>query len=122
MENQNNFMGNEKLEYGQIILGHIKEILKISRYGLFEPEICVRYQTAILVLADALYNYYDDEMRESEQEFDRCKKLPKYENSFGHYREFFRALMGLLQRNNYLKSVVYGEDRDELAQEEGEND
>jgi len=122
MESEKTFFGNEKLEYGQIILGHIKEILRISRFGLFNPEICVRYQTAILVLADALYNYYDDEMKKSEQEFKRCSKLPKYNNSFGHYRELFRALMGLLQRNNYLKSAVYGEDKDELAQEGGEDD
>jgi len=122
MESEKTFFGNEKLEYGQIILGHIKEILRISRFGLFNPEVCAGYQTGILVLADALYNYYDDEMRESEREFKSCSKLPKYHNSFGHYRELFRALMGLLQRNNYLKSAVYGEDKDELAQEEGKDD
>ena len=45
MSEVNNFSSNDRLEYGQIILGHIKQILKLSMLDLSNPDICGRYET-----------------------------------------------------------------------------
>jgi len=115
--NPNNFMNNDKLEYGQIILGHIKQILKLSLCDLSDGNVCGKYQSSILTLSDALYSYYDEQMIKDYAAFDRDNNDKNFDNSYRHYRNLFRALLSLVKRNEYFKSAVYGEDSDEVVEE-----
>lgn len=120
MSEVNNFSSNDRLEYGQIVLGHIKQILKLSMLDLGNPDICGRYETAVLTLSDALYSYYDDEMIKDYERFEKCRLDRKNDKTYGHYRNLFRALLGLTKRVDYFKSAVYGEDNEIIDDERGE--
>lgn len=74
----NKFEGNEKLEFRQIVLGHIKKILEISSHELrnmtytvfhgnhdetkYEEDTRISYVQAIENLAYILIPYFDDDM------------------------------------------------------------
>lgn len=161
MENTNSYT-NDKLEFRQIVLGHIKRILELSSHELrnttyvishgnysdtkYQEDTRYSYMQAIENLAYVLIPYFDEEML---QVYEKCEKII---NAFGfeikkilkktytrlceelgkenlgdcfviemklkYAKKLFIALNRLLKRNDYLKSAVYGEDKDELGVED----
>ena len=161
METTNSYT-NEKIEFRQIVLGHIKRILELSSHELRDSTRYIThvnhsdkieqedtrfsYIQAIENLAYILIPYFDDEML---QVYERCVRII---NAFGYEvkrilkktyekikedtgkddlgnafvlemklrytKKLFIALNMLLKRNDYLKSAVYGEDKDELGVED----
>ena len=145
MESEKTFIGNDKLEFRQIVLSHIRNILNLSLRSNKDGEKLSLYFNSIEALADVLIPFYDErmntEIEQFEEELIKIKKENNeklralypadYSNRYSGihyakkksaYRNIFRKLNILLKRNDYLKSSVYGEDKDELAQEEGEDD
>jgi hypothetical protein len=57
-----------RLEYGQIILGHIDKILKLSLVDISNSNIAGRYKSAVLSLGDSLTAYFDDDMKKYKRE------------------------------------------------------
>ena len=166
METQNNY-NVDKLEFRQIVLGHIKKILEISshelrdttrvtNHGNFSETIeqedtRYSYIQAIENLAYILMPYFDEPMYklyvksmrvinaydfEIQKMFIQevaqiCRELGKDSVNLNPYcidkkieyaKKLFVELNRLLKRVDYLKSVIYGEEKDEVAQdnEEGE--
>ena len=138
------FSGDERLEFRQIVLGHIKHILNLSlrsnRYG----EKLGLYFNSIETLADVLIPFYDEQMNNEVEEFEnelieiqtensaKLKALcpSDYSNQYKNiyyakkkhaHRNLFRKLNLLLKRNDYLKESVYGEDKDELVSSEDDD-
>jgi hypothetical protein len=114
-----------RLEFGQIILGHIDKILKLSLLGISQDDVAVRYKSAVISLGDSLTAYFDDDMKKAELKFE--EKRGKKIGSVKDYRIYFRELLNLVNRVDYFKNSVYGEDRDELISddedsEEGDED
>jgi len=145
MESEKTFIGNDKLEFRQIVLSHIRNILNLSLRSNKDGEKLNLYFNSIEALADVLIPFYDEQMNKEIEQFEKTlieiqtknnEKLralypADYSNRYSGihyakkksaYRNIFRKLNILLKRNDYLKSSVYGEDKDELAQEEGEDD
>ena len=145
MESEKTFIGNDKLEFRQIVLSHIRNILNLSLRSNRDGEKLILYFNSIEALADVLIPFYDEQMNNEIEQFEnilikiqienneQLKKLCPadyydkyagihYAKKKSAYRNIFRKLNILLKRNDYLKSSVYGEDRDELAQEEGEGE
>ena len=145
MESEKTFIGNDKLEFRQIVLSHIRNILNLSLRSNKDGEKLSLYFNSIEALADVLIPFYDEQMNKEIEQFEKTlieiqkKNTEKlralypadYSNRYSGihyakkksaYRNIFRKLNILLKRNDYLKSSVYGEDKDELAQEEGEDD
>jgi len=166
MENQSIY-NVDKLEFRQIVLGHIKRILEISSHELrdntyttnhvnysqttFQEDTRNSYTQSIENLAYVLMPYFDKDMQEI---YDKCIAVI---NAFGYElrldilkeeyekicedvgeektrnffviqmklkyaKKLFIALNMLLKRNDYLKSAVYGEDKDELVSGDDEED
>lgn len=157
----------DKLEFRQIVLGHMKRILELSSHELrdttytishghysdtkYQEDTRFSYIQAIENLAYVLMPYFDDEMREV---YDKCVKIINafsfqiknilnktykkmceelgkkdlkdtgfsVEMKLKYAKKLFIALNMLLNRNDYLKSAVYGEDKDELVSEDDEGD
>jgi hypothetical protein len=107
-----------RLEYGQIILGHIDKILKLSLIDISNSNIAGRYKSAVLSLGDSLTAYFDEEMKSAELEFEKTRKQEI--SSVRAYRIYFRELLNLVKRNDYFKNAVYGEDKDEIVSDECE--
>ena len=145
MNEINSYGGNDKLEFRQIVLSHIRNILNLSLRSNRDGEKLSLYFNSIEALADVLIPFYDEQMNKEIEQFEKTlieiqkkntEKLSAlypadYSNRYSGihyakkksaYRNIFRKLNILLKRNDYLKSSVYGEDKDELAQEEGEDD
>jgi len=146
MENDKNFIGNEKLEFRQIVLGHIKNILNLSLRSNSDGRNLSLYKNAIEGLSDVLIPFYDKQMNSEIEEFEKeliviNKENYKREKSLcphdysetygkihyakmkGLYRNLFRKLNLLLKRNDYLKESVYGESNsEEIVEEKGEGD
>ena len=145
MESEKNFIGNDKLEFRQIVLSHIRNILNLSLRSNRDGEKLSLYFNSIEALADVLIPFYDEQMSKEIEQFENTlltiqkeknEKLKAlcpsdfssryagihYAKKKSAYRNIFRKLNILLKRNDYLKSSVYGEDKDEFAQEEGEDD
>jgi len=162
METQN--YNYDKLEFRQIVLGHIKRILELSSHELrdttfvithgnynetkYQEDTRYSYVQAIENLSYILIPYFDKEMQKvydecievvngldyevceyCKKEYERiCKEMDKeslgrgfvIEMKLRYVKDLFIALNLLLNRNDYLKSVVYGEDKDELVS--GEED
>jgi hypothetical protein len=57
-----------RLEYRQIILGHIDKILKLSLVDISNSNIAGRYKSAVLSLGDSLTAYFDDDMKKYKRE------------------------------------------------------
>jgi len=150
METQNNY-NVDKLEFRQIVLGHIKRILEIGSHELRDTtrQIDTAIQ-AIENLAYVLIPYFDDEIL---QVYERCERIingfgyevrnilnktferikketgkENLENVFvlemrlRYSKKLFIALNMLLKRNDYLKSAIYGEEKDEVAQDNEESE
>ena len=101
MESENSFIGNDKLEFRQNVLSHIRNILNLSLRSNRDGE-------KLKALSPHYYSCRYSGIHHAKKK--------------SAYRNIFRKLNILLKRNDYLKSSVYGEDKDELAQEEGEDD
>jgi|6_EtaG_2_1085325.scaffolds.fasta_scaffold06730_6 hypothetical protein len=130
------YNNEESISIQQIILNLTKKITDLSLQIVNEDsrvEHIKAYKDSILSLSDVLVPFYDDVMNEAytkyEEEFDSlikntCEKgLVKNTNKWKSgtrklHRQLFRELNLLLNRNDYLKSAVYGEDRDEIAEED----
>ena len=158
-----NIYNADKLEFRQIVLGHIKKILELSSHELrdttyiishgnfsdtkYQEDTRVSYIQAIENLSFVLMPYFDKEMQEV---YEGCvavinaydfqiestykdeiklilKELGKESINVKPYcldkkiecaKALFVALNMLLKRNDYLKSAVYGEDKDELGVED----
>lgn len=156
----------DKLEFRQIVLGHIKRILELSSHELRnstrhiihpnhtdtieQEDTRYSYIQSIENLSYVLIPYFDKKMRDV---YDKCIEII---NAFGYEikrnlkktferikeetgkedlgnafvlemrlkyaKKLFIELNMLLKRNDYLKSSVYGEDKDEIAQEEDEGE
>jgi len=145
MESENSFIVNDKLEFRQIVLSHIRNILNLSLRSNRDGEKLTLYFNSIEALADVLIPFYDEQMNKEIEQFESTLiKIQKenneqlralcpadyssryagihYAKKKSAYRNIFRKLNILLKQNDYLKSSVYGEDKDEIAQEEGEDD
>lgn len=143
MNEVNNFSGDEKLEFRQIVLGHIKQILNLSLRNNRDGEKLSLYFNSIEALADVLTPFYDEQMSNEIKDFEnvlsilqkdnevRLKslspldyskkyKLIYYSKKKNAYRNIFRNLNLLLNRNDYLKESVFGEDSSEEIIESNE--
>ena len=136
----NNYGGEENLSFRQIVLNYMRKImylnLKVVPQGaIIDYTKC--YKRAVLGLSDVLLPFFDDEMTSAYNRFleeydfmmrettdgQKILNQVKYcSDSMRICRDLFRKLNLLLNRNDYLKSNVYGEDKDELAQEESEGE
>jgi len=146
MENDKPFIVNEKLEFRQIILAHIKNILNLSLRSNRDGENFSLYRNSIEVLSDVLIPFYDVQMTNEIKEFEKeliiinkenykqeRKLSPRdYSDNYAGvyytqkkcaYRSLFRNLNLLLKRNDYLKESVFGEDTSsEIVEEKGEGE
>jgi hypothetical protein len=166
METPNNY-NVDKLEFRQIVLGHIKKILEISSHELrdttyttshgnysettFQEDTRFSYIQAIENLAYILMPYFDEPMYKLYVKYmlvinaydfqiqkmfiqevaQICKEIGKEDINLKPYcidkkieyaKKLFVELNRLLKRVDYLKNAIYGEEKDEVAQdnEEGE--
>ena len=143
MESENSFIANDKLEFRQIVLSHIRNILNLSLRSNRDGEKLSLYFNSIEALADVLIPFYDEQMSKEIEQFEKTLKEIQKENNEklmkltplayrceykgihyakkkSAYRNIFRKLNILLKRNDYLKSSVYGEDKDEMGVEDDE--
>lgn len=104
-----NFTKPDKLEFGQIILGHIKQILLLSRTRGKITE----FRNGVIVLGDSLSSYFDTEMLKAEEHFDNIQNKNNRD-----YRIYFRELLALVKRVDYFKNAVYGEASDDIIEDE----
>ena len=135
---ENNYGETDKIEFRQIVLSHIRNILNLSLRSNQDGEKLSLYFNSIEVLADVLIPFYDEQMNDEFEQFEdelrknniennkKINELTPHDYSCGYerkhhtkmksaYRNIFRKLNILLKRNDYLKSSVYGEDRDEMG-------
>lgn len=142
---ENSFGGFEKLEFREIVLGHIRKILDLSFRPNNDGNKWGLYISSINSLSDVLIPFYDERMEKEFDEFEtNLRELYKeksekwdslspseysknYEPKFISirnllYRNLFRKLNLLLKRNDYLKSSVYGEEQDEIVEEDEEDE
>lgn len=124
----------DKLEFRHIVLEHIRNILNLS----LKPTQHFRLKTetmndAVLSLRDVLLPFFDSEMKSAYLEYEKnLKYLQKHseviEGEYKVYRFNYSGLLAitrklfgdlnlLLNRNDYLKSVLYGENEDEIVSE-----
>lgn len=139
MESENSFIGNDKLEFRQIVLSHIRNILNLSLRSNRDGEKLSLYFNSIEALADVLIPFYDEQMSKEIEQFENELMQIQKENSIKlkqlcprdycdthervyyakkkrAHRNLFRKLNMLLKRNDYLKESVYGEDNEEVIE------
>ena len=141
-----NIYGNDKLEFRQVVLAHLKNITDLSLRSNADGQSPFLYFNSVEALSDLLVSFFDKKMNDEIEEFEKSLVEISKENaeklkslspadyskkySAAHfakkrtvYRIIFRKLNQLLERNDYLKTSVFGEDKDEVATEEDdEND
>ena len=147
MSDVKSFSSDERLEFRQIVLGHIKHILNLSLRSNRDGDKLNLYINSIQVLADVLIPFYDKQMSNEIEEFEKKITAIQLENSKQlarlcprdysdryedihisnikqTYRNLFRKLNLLLKRNDYLKESVFGEDNEEVIEdkEQGEEE
>jgi|TARA_R100000501_G_C2596382_1_gene94797 hypothetical protein len=155
----------DKLDFRQIVLSHIKKILEISsnelrdktlvkNHGAYSETIenentQISYIQAIENFSYILIPYFDKETKEIYEKSIEIINLYahqiklKFEKEYNeiakeigedrinvkmwgldiktkYAKDLFISLNLLLHRNDYLKSAVYGEDKDEVVTEEEE--
>ena len=139
MSDVKSFSSDERLEFRQIVLGHIKHILNLSLRSDRDGEKLSLYFNSIEVLADVLIPFYDEQMNKEVEQFENELMQIQKENSIKQkelcprdysdtyvgiyyakkkraHRNLFRKLNMLLKRNDYLKESVYGEDNEEVIE------
>jgi len=168
MESDKTFTGNEKIEFREIVLQHIRRILEIGSHELRDTtrvvthanhtetieseDLRYSYIQAIQNLAYVLIPYFDEDITEvfnkaefviNAYDFQLQKYFKKtitkiFSEKYGndkvpiiffinkkieYAKKLFIELNKLLHRNNYLASAVYGEEKDDIAEdEEGEKE
>lgn len=132
---------SERLEFRNLVLSHIGSILKLSLRSDRDSQKLKLYFNAVETLSDVLIPFYDEQMEKESKEFETKVSLIKKENNKkkrelcqmdyankhervfnakmkSAYRNIFRKLNTLLNRNDYLKTSVYGESEDEVVKED----
>jgi hypothetical protein len=135
----NNYGGEENLSFRQIVLNYLRKIMDLNLKIVnpdFKIEYVQTYRDSVLGLSDVLVPFFDEQMNKIyakyEREYEEMLKqtthngmvtnIPTYKRLTKQiHRELFRELNLLLNRNDYLKSSVYGEDKNEVVRE-GEDD
>jgi hypothetical protein len=132
-------LNNDKLEFRTIVLQFIHNITNLSlNFSVSDVDKIIAMNDAVLCLSDVLVSFYDDEMKKSYSNYEDCVKILRKKQYVieGNYqvrrfdylkfkqitRYLFRELNSLLGRVDYLKSAVYGEDKDELVSDEDESE
>lgn len=126
----NRYSSEESLSFRGIVLNYVKKIIELNLRVIEGDGVkhTKTYRDSILGLSDVLLPFYDKDMTDSYSKFEKeyneileeeitkesTKKIMRI------CRELFRNLNLLLKRNDYLKSSVYGEERDEIAVDEEE--
>ncbi len=152
----------DKLEFRQIVLSHLKRILEISSHELRDStreittshsvnvieqeDTRLAYVQAIENLAFVLKPYFDEKIQEVyddcievtsafpyevklilKEEYDKVLEDTGKDNLSKEFtaemkvryaKELFIELNMLLHRNDYLKSSIYGESKDETVEED----
>jgi len=124
MDNQEFITGTDKLEFRQIVLGHLRKILDLS-LKIHNPDLIIAYtktyRDSILTLSDILLPFYDKEMNEVYEQYEKdykqifedTKNIDKQTSLVNKTsRKLFRNLNLLMKRVDYLKGTVYGEERE----------
>ena len=127
MDDHGFITSKDKLEFRQIILGFIKNIIDLTLRIVPPPHklaFTEAYSDSIRSLSDVLLPYYDDKMKTAYKTYEESfKKLGEGSVKVNNveflrrtHRELFRQLNKLLGRKDYLKKVIYSEsdDDDEL--------
>jgi len=125
METQEFITSNEKIEFRQIVLGHLKKILDISfKKDLDSEERITMYVHSIKTFSDILLPFFDIKMDTYYKQYIKeYKDLRKetcdngcVKNDSKYYprvksihRNLFKELNLLMKRVDYLKGTVYGE-------------
>lgn len=132
---------NNGLEFRQIVLGQLKQILNLSLRSNKDKQKLDFYFNSIEALADVLIPFYDEQIEkflvlfesqlgllEMENKQEIKKLCPnEYSESYNPiyllkkeklYRELFKRLNLLLKRNNYLKDEIFGDNFNEENEEE----
>jgi hypothetical protein len=135
----NNYGGEENLSFRQIVLNYLRKIMDLNLKIVnpdFKIEYVQTYRDSVLGLSDVLAPFYDEQMNTAHSKYEReyaemIKRTTQngiVTNSTSYkietkkiHRALFRELNLLLNRNDYLKSSVYGEDKNEVVRE-GEDD
>lgn len=135
----NNYGGEENLSFRQIVLNYLRKIMDLNLKIVnpdFKIEYVQTYRDSVLGLSDVLAPFYDEQMNKAHLKYEReYAEMLKQTTTNGMvtkstsykietkkiHRALFRELNLLLSRNDYLKSSVYGEDKNEVVRE-GEDD
>ena len=131
--------GEDKLEFKNVVLNHIKEILAQSlTITQGNQEKINSYVDSVCGLADILLPFYDKKMTEAYTKFEEAKEKlikdtsddfvikneAKYFSSIKSiHRKLFRQLNLLMKRQSYLASGVDAEgseDKEDKEDKEGE--
>ena len=137
MNGEDKYSSNENLDFRDIVLSYMRRVMDlnlniISQDNILDYAKC--YKRAGLGLNDILLPFFDDEMSRAYESFlddyDWMMRNNTTENGtkisdVNEYvsgvmkvcRGLFRELNKLLNRNDYLKSKVYGETKNEVARE-----
>jgi len=135
MIENNSYGSDENLSFRQIVLSYMRKIMDLNLRVIPQENIidytkC--YKRAVLGLSDVLLPFFDNEMSCAYERFLEDYDLMMRETTNGQVitntsgyssksmnicRTLFRELNKLLNRNDYLKSNVYGEDKSEVVQE-----
>ncbi len=137
MNGEDNYSSSENLDFRDIVLSYMRRVMDlnlniISQENILDYAKC--YKRAVLGLNDILLPFFDDEMSRAYENFlddyDWMMRNNTTENGtkisdVNEYvsgimkvcRGLFRELNKLLNRNDYLKSKVYGETKNEVARE-----
>jgi hypothetical protein len=130
---------NEKVEFRNIVLIHIRNILNLSLKTGGEGGLKIKtMHDAVISLSDVLLPFYDESMINAYNNYnsnikdlkDECCDKYGYVRSSFYYpklkvisRDLFRNLNMLMKRIDYLKSSIYGDnDSDDVIEDDGGDD
>lgn len=135
MSETNSYGGDENLSFRQIVLNYMRKIMYLNLRVIPQEatiDFTKCYKRAVLGLSDVLLPFFDEQMNSAYNNFledydsmmrettdgTRIKDVVGYASkNMKCCRDLFRELNKLLNRNDYLKSNVYGEDKSEVVQE-----
>lgn len=142
MNEIDNYGGDENLTFRQMVLSYMRRVMDlnlniVSQENILDYAKC--YKRAVLGLSDVLLPFFDDEMNYAYNNFlddfdlmmrrtteNGIKIIDINEHISGIMkvcRDLFRELNKLLNRNDYLKTKIYGEDSSEVIEDnEGDNE
>ncbi len=103
--------GSDSLSFRTIVLQHLNGILSLTARG-GEGHVRI-YGRMVKGLSDVLLPFYDDTMTSDYKTYEDNLKTTNTTNSvkmLDLYRNLFRSLNQLLNRNDYLQSSIYSEE------------